>query len=156
MGGACCDHCWIPRHTLLVFVSLPVVSMLRGRDHVLTSSCRCITARRRRRRGLQPYRGTGWLGGNHGPVTYNPQPYYNNNQYPNQPGNNTTYGNNGGGAPPTYNASNAGYYGQNSGVEMQPPQNSYQPNTRDGDNVYAPPSSPPPGKGHYGNDGIIR
>jgi hypothetical protein len=39
----------------------------------------CITARRRRRMGYAPYRGTGWALGRtppgHGPATYNAQPY---------------------------------------------------------------------------------
>ena len=106
--------------------------------------------------GLRPYHGTGWLGG-HGPVTYNPQPYYNQNQPPQQPANNYNYENNTAN-PPAYTPSNTGYYGQN--YEMQAPQNAYHPDsTRDGENVYAPPSSPPPGKPKYGgpsNDGIVR
>ncbi|KAF2195396.1 hypothetical protein K469DRAFT_722634 [Zopfia rhizophila CBS 207.26] len=111
--------------------------------------CSCITARRRRRAGRMPYYGTGWA------MRYgnqNAQPYY-NNQYNNQP------------APP-YSAQpppNQGYYGQNQGyygqqpqygqqqgVELQSPQPTY---ARGGDDVYAPPSGPPPGKG---NDGIVR
>jgi hypothetical protein len=43
-----------------------------------------------------------------------------------------------------------GYGGQQNGVELQQPQQSYQ---RGGENVYSPPAGPPPGKG---NDGIIR
>lgn len=60
------------------------------------------------------------------------------------------------GTPNTYPAqgtgSNQGYFGgQQSGIELQAPGNSYQP-TRDGQPVYAAPEGPPPGKG----DGIIR
>lgn len=63
----------------------------------------------------------------------------------------------------TFN-SNDGYYGQQqyghnpyggqqSGVELQPPQNAYHGgNARGGDNVYEAPYGPPPGKG----DGIVR
>ncbi|KIX03618.1 uncharacterized protein Z518_07171 [Rhinocladiella mackenziei CBS 650.93] len=103
----------------------------------------CWSARRRRRAGRQPFYGTGWAGRTpwgHSPATYNPhyqtqqQPHYNQQ------------------APPTYNQTQnyGGYYGENQGyfggrqtdVEMQPPQNAY----RGGDNVYEPPSGPPPPK----------
>ncbi|PGG99075.1 hypothetical protein AJ80_09407 [Polytolypa hystricis UAMH7299] len=92
----------------------------------------CLSSRRRRRAGRQPFRGTGWAAGPHPP---HPPPQY-------QP------------PPPQYTAQN-GYYppnqhqghgenqgyfgGQQSGVELQPPQNAYQP-------VYAPPPGPPPNK----------
>jgi len=84
----------------------------------------CFTARRRRRRGLQPYRGTGWFAG--------PAPPYNQHYYPNQPNNP---------APPYTPHSQPGYGfygGQQSGVEMQPQQPVYQPEP-----VYAP------GRGDY-------
>ncbi|KAL9065544.1 MAG: hypothetical protein Q9157_007439 [Trypethelium eluteriae] len=113
----------------------------------------CITARRRRRQGLRPYHGTGWLASG-GRPNYNAQPYY-ASQNPQQPANNYNYGNNN--APPAYTPSNAGYYGQN--YEMQAPQNAYHPNgMRDGETAYAPPSSPPPGKPKYGgqSDGVVR
>ena len=45
------------------------------------------------------------------------------------------------------------YGGQQSGVELQPPQSAYQPHvTRGGENVYEAPMGAPPGKG----DGIVR
>ncbi|KAK4697818.1 hypothetical protein P7C71_g332, partial [Lecanoromycetidae sp. Uapishka_2] len=118
----------------------------------------CITARRRRRQGQNPWRGTGWAGGRtpagHGPAQYTgqPAPAYGNN--------------NGAAAPPVYSpqptqggyynqgynsgGANQGYFGgqQQQGVELQQPENVY---ARDGD--YAPPAGPPPGKG---GDGIIR
>lgn len=118
----------------------------------------CITARRRRRFGRSPYRGTGWAAGatpaGHAPAQYTgapPQPYYANNN--NQ-------------APPVYSPpiSNQGYYnqdhqhnqgyfgGQQQGVELQQPQSAYQGGERVYD--YAPPVGPPPGKS--GGDGIIR
>ncbi|MCJ1406079.1 hypothetical protein MMC19_000144 [Ptychographa xylographoides] len=127
----------------------------------------CITARRRRKQGVQPYRFTGWAGGNHGTPQYNPnyneqsnynppvQPY-GNNQYnatpspmvnpPNYtpPKEGNYYGNGAGG--------NQGYFGgQSNGIELQQPNNTYQP-ARGGDNGYSAPEGPPPPRG----DGIIR
>ena len=103
----------------------------------------CITARRRRKAGRTPFYGTGWaarpLNGNN-----NAQPYYNNN-YNNAPAppysaatnnNNGYYG----------NGVNQSYYGQQNGVELQSPQPTYG-----GNQQYAPPPGPPPGK-----DGVIR
>jgi hypothetical protein len=43
----------------------------------------------------------------------------------------------------TFN-SNDGYYGQQSGIELQPPKNAYAP--RGGDPVYESPEGPPPKK----------
>ncbi|KAI9697100.1 MAG: hypothetical protein M1820_007915 [Bogoriella megaspora] len=118
----------------------------------------CITARRRRRLGQRPYYGTGWLAGQHGPVTYNPQPYYNNNPQNQQPSNNYNYGNQ---APPAYTQSqgqNASYYGGRDGVgyEMQPPQQAHYQPDRSGEDVYAPPAGAPPKKGYGQEDGVIR
>ncbi|KAF2797717.1 hypothetical protein K505DRAFT_322390 [Melanomma pulvis-pyrius CBS 109.77] len=111
--------------------------------------CSCLTARRRRKAGRQPFYGTGWAA--RPGQGQNAQPYY-NNQYnqPNHPAppysaqpNQTPYG------------ANQGYYGQQpygqqqQGVELQSPQPTY---ARGGDDVYAPPAGPPPGKG----DGIVR
>lgn len=115
----------------------------------------CITSRRRRRQGQNPWRGTGWAAGRtpagHAPAQYTGQaaPYS---------------GNEGAAAPPVYSpaASQGGYYnqgynggganqgyfgGQQQGVELQQPENVY---ARDGG--YAPPAGPPPGTG---KDGII-
>ncbi|KAL9597377.1 MAG: hypothetical protein Q9219_005186 [cf. Caloplaca sp. 3 TL-2023] len=119
----------------------------------------CITARRRRRQGMTPYRGTGWAAGRtppgHAPAQYTgAQPYYGGgapNQYNNQPAAQPVYS-----PPPNQNyygnqGSNQGYFGgQQSGVELQSPNNTYQP-PRGGDQVYNPPAGPPPGK-----DGIVR
>jgi len=123
----------------------------------------CYNTRRRRRQGLAPMYGTGWMGGKPGQGYYGNNNNNNQNYYPNQPYN-------GGQAAPAYSPpvgnhptgntfnSNDGYYGrhdqyngQQSGIELQTPQNSYQPQ-RGGDSVYEPPTGPPPGKG----DGIIR
>ncbi|MCJ1395692.1 hypothetical protein MMC18_008578, partial [Xylographa bjoerkii] len=80
------------------------------------------------------------------------QPYGNNN--PNYYNNNAGTPNN---APPTYEPPKEGNYygngganqsyfgGQQSGIELQQPNNSYQP--RGGENVYSAPDGPPPTKG---------
>ncbi|CAE6997777.1 hypothetical protein CFE70_000547 [Pyrenophora teres f. teres 0-1] len=98
--------------------------------------CSCLTARRRRKAGRQPFYGTGWAAR---PGAYNnqqnAQPYYNPNHQPAPPysatPNNNYYG---GGA-------NQGYYGQQNGVELQQPQPAYG-----GHPEYAPPPGPPPAK----------
>ncbi|KAK4984899.1 hypothetical protein LTR50_006305 [Elasticomyces elasticus] len=108
----------------------------------------CLTARRRRRRGLEPFRGTGWAAGGtpagHAPATYtNAQPYYQNQTTQQQ----QPYYNNSNNPPPTYQpggGANQSYYGgQQNGVELQQPQNAYM---REAEGAYAPPSEPPPGK----------
>ncbi|MCJ1426766.1 hypothetical protein MMC29_004669 [Sticta canariensis] len=111
----------------------------------------CITARRRRRAGAVPYRGTGWAAGStpagHAPAQYTaPQPYYGgNNQQPppvyGAPQNQNYYGN-----------GNQGYFGgQQNGVELQQPQGAYRPSG--GDAVYNQHAGAPPGKT---GDGIMR
>jgi len=118
-----------------------------------------LFSRRRRRRGMAPMYGTGWMGGNWAnkpPAGQQygggPGAYYSNEPY------------HGGAAAPPYSPpvpnqatgttfnSNDGYYGggQNA-YELQQPQSSYQPQ-RGGDPVYDAPEGPPPRKG----DGIIR
>ncbi|KAL8678479.1 MAG: hypothetical protein Q9186_005183 [Xanthomendoza sp. 1 TL-2023] len=106
---------------------------------------------------MSPYRGTGWAAGRppagHAPAQYtssqppapfyNSQPTYNANQTDggpiySPPATNQNYYGNGG--------ANQGYFGgQQTGVELQQPNNSYQPQ-RGGDQVYNPPPGPPPGK----------
>lgn len=110
----------------------------------------CITSRRRRRRGMQPMYGTGWMaskppvGQQYGNANnyYSNEPYHGGAQAPpySPPVNNQHTGN-------TFN-SNDGYYGQQSGIELQTPQSAYQPQ-RGGDPVYDPPQGPPPGKDGY-------
>jgi len=116
----------------------------------------CFNTRRRRRLGLAPMYGTGWM-----PYTGNKP----NGAYP-QNGGGYYNSYNGGAAPPysppvenqqtgnTFN-SNEGYYGGHGGygqnVELQQPQNSYYPQ-RGGDNVYEAPQGAPPGK----RDHVIR
>ncbi|KAI9788150.1 MAG: hypothetical protein M1816_007196 [Peltula sp. TS41687] len=112
----------------------------------------CLSARRRRNRGLSPFRGTGWLAGKpppgHGPAVYTGgQQGDQQGPYPQFTGNT---------AAPPYNAppndsyqtghtgANAGYYGpQQGGIELQTPPNTYQPQ-QGGEPVYAPPPGPPP------------
>ncbi|KAL9084279.1 MAG: hypothetical protein Q9159_005324 [Coniocarpon cinnabarinum] len=111
----------------------------------------CLNARRRRRQGATPFRGTGWMAPGHGPVNYyGPGGPNNTNPPPNQY---AYYGspNGGQGAPPAYNPSHSGYYGQESGLEMQPPQQAHAPPQRGagGSQVYSPPPGPPPGKETY-------
>ena len=112
-------------------------------------SQRCITARRRRKRGYQPYRGTGWTLGRtppgHGQATYNNQPQYaqyaqNQNQYqaPQQP-----YYNNSNNPPPSYYDASANRGGNND-VELQSPQPAYGGHG----SQYQPPKGPPPNN-HY-------
>jgi len=105
---------------------------------------RCVTARRRRKLGYTPYRGTGWAAGNtpagHAPAQYNQQPYYANNQQSYQP------------PPPAY-APNNDHYGRGNDVELQQPPQAYGTDSGAyGTGAYAPPPGPPPQK----NDGIIR
>ncbi|KAE8352493.1 chitin synthesis regulation, resistance to congo red-domain-containing protein, partial [Aspergillus coremiiformis] len=78
----------------------------------------CLSARKRRRRGQQPFYGTGWTAGG----THPPQGQWQQQPYPN-------YG------------QQQPYYGQPQyGSELQPPPNAYAR-----DNAYAPPPGPPPG-----------
>lgn len=95
----------------------------------------CVSARRRRKMGFAPYRGTGWAGGrnnNAQPQYNNSQPYYNNTSQQ-QPA-------------PAYNAAPAAthnggaaqdYYG-NGGVQQ--PMQTYNR----GHEEYKPPTGPPP------------
>jgi len=109
----------------------------------------CLSARRRKRVGQQPYYGTGWVGRTpfgHGQATYHPQVetqappqevYGNgNNQAYNSP---PAYGQQGAAAS-YYGNTNQGYFGgRQTDTEMQPPQAAYGGNSK-----YEPPSGPPP------------
>lgn len=121
----------------------------------------CITNKRRRRAGLQPRYGTGWMAPGH----WGQQNHYNNGA-PQQPqySNGGWFGHGGNKhnqpPPPQYTPnpgpvqynttgqtfnSNEGYYGHHQNdVPLQQPQGSYYP--RAGENVYEPPSGPPPAK----------
>lgn len=123
----------------------------------------CINARRRRRRGVSPMYGTGWLGGKQGHYAHNT----------NQNNVNSGYNMDHQQAVPPYSPphtqqpqytgttfnQNDGYYGQQSGIQQ--PQNTYFPNQGAQTNemyapppgppptTYAPPPGPPPGKTGY-------
>ncbi|GAB7357141.1 hypothetical protein MBLNU459_g7935t2 [Dothideomycetes sp. NU459] len=102
----------------------------------------CYSARRRRRQGYSPYRGTGWTLGvtppGHAPATYNgnqqtQRPYYNNSNNP--------------APPPAYSPPpNNNYYGPSPGIELQEPGATYGGYRNE--EAYAPPKDPPPGKNH--------
>jgi hypothetical protein len=123
----------------------------------------CVTARRRRRQGLQPYRLTGWAGGvppSHGQAQYvgNQGGAVPNNQGWGGPGQQAyqsppAYGGpppaagEGTFFPPNHVRPGQGYFGgQQSGIELQQPHNAYNPQ-RGGEPVYAAPEGPPPGMG---------
>ncbi|CAD6439063.1 838e2045-93fa-43bd-99ab-00429dc195d1 [Sclerotinia trifoliorum] len=135
------------RWVVLVLIILAFVLLAFGLS--------CLNSRRRRRQGVQPMYGTGWMakpppyGHYNQPGAYNygpPPPMYTQNGPipPQQTGN-------------TFN-SNDGYYGhhgqpvQQEGIELQQPPHAY---TRGGEDVYQAPTGPPPGKMAEG-DGIIR
>jgi len=116
-----------------------------------------FSTRPRRRRGMAPMYGTGWMGGKppvgqqHGhPGNWGqqqggyqaPPPPYMGNQ-----ATGTTFQSHDG----YYGNHNQGYGQQSGGIELHQPGASYQPQ-RGGDHVYEPPMGAPPGKG----DGIIR
>ncbi|KAL5614572.1 hypothetical protein BROUX41_004675 [Berkeleyomyces rouxiae] len=95
----------------------------------------CVNSRRRRRHGLQPRYGTGWMA----PLPkYSQQPPPGHQQFQSTP-------QNGYYAPPAYgqsvnpNQAPNQAWGQQGGIPLQPPQQAYT-----GD--YAPPTGPPPGK----------
>nr|OQO30132.1 hypothetical protein B0A51_02872 [Rachicladosporium sp. CCFEE 5018] len=99
----------------------------------------CITARRRRKNGHAPFRGTGWTLGRtpagHAPAQYNSAAPQYGNQQTQQP-----YYNNSNNPPPAYGqGANAGYYGNNNNnpIELQQPEQAYG-------GAYAPPKGPPP------------
>jgi hypothetical protein len=102
-----------------------------------TNNRSCLTARRRRKAGRQPFYGTGWAA-----RPTNAQPYYANQQnaqpappYSAAP---NTYNNGGGYYGNNNGGANSDYYNQQSGVELQQPQPTY--------GGYAPPPGPPPAK----------
>ncbi|KAI1383255.1 chitin synthesis regulation, resistance to congo red-domain-containing protein [Hypoxylon trugodes] len=104
----------------------------------------CVNSRRRRRQGLQPMYGTGWMAGQQDGAHYNNPQGYNNNPPP-------AYGAPPGQSYPMQNqytgttfSPNDGYYGQHEGV-VQPPKNVYN-NANANKNDYAPPEGPPPNR----------
>jgi len=131
---------------------------------VLFYSLSSFNARRRRRQGLPPRYGTGWtLGktpyGHNGPqyTGYQGQQQYGAQQYGAPQYGAQPYGN----VAPPYNPpvgshytgntfnNNEGYYGQQSGIELQSPAPAYTHGAS-----YPPPQGLPPSK--IRNDGIVR
>lgn len=125
---------------------------------VLFLGVTCLSARRRRSRGLTPYQGTGWLAGKTPPGHAQPT-------YVSEPGGYQAQYAQNGAAPPYGATPTAGYYGNNqgatghigqqqTGIELQSPPNAYTQPTRGADQVYNAPQvvdQAPPTK-----DGIIR
>lgn len=95
----------------------------------------CFNARRRRRAGLHPRYGTGWATGK--PPIGNAAPQYSAPPYTAPPPvHNQKTGN-------TFNG-NDGYYGQQTGVELQRPQQAYHQQEQSPYQEYPPPAGPPP------------
>ncbi|SMQ51727.1 unnamed protein product [Zymoseptoria tritici ST99CH_1A5] len=101
----------------------------------------CISARRRRKAGSQPFRGTGWaLGKTPNRNDNTAQPYYGNNMQNMQTTQPYYNNSNNPAPPPTYGGANNSYYGKdNTGVQAPAP--AY--------GGYAPPQGPPPGGRNY-------
>jgi len=114
----------------------------------------CVNSRRRRKRGLAPRYGTGWMApankygqqnaGGYVPPPPQYTPQYGQatqmNNYPQQPQQPQYTGQ-------TFN-SNEGYYGNNNNNHQEgvaPPPQAYTRGVG-GENVYEPPAGPPPGK----------
>ncbi|KAI1003264.1 hypothetical protein K3495_g4944 [Podosphaera aphanis] len=108
----------------------------------------CQSNRRRRNHGLPPMYGTGWIPGSKPPSADNYNVYASYAGAPAPPYTASPY------TPPkeqqftgTAPNTSASYYGNhtghNSGIELQPPQSSYQPPRVD-ELVYAAPPGPPP------------
>ncbi|KAI1455667.1 chitin synthesis regulation, resistance to congo red-domain-containing protein [Annulohypoxylon moriforme] len=102
----------------------------------------CVNSRRRRRQGLQPMYGTGWMAGNQGGQNayYNNPQGYNTHQPP--PAYGQAYPMDNQYTGTTFNRDD-GYYGQHEGV-VQPPKNVY--NNGGAKTDYAPPEGPPPNR----------
>lgn len=111
-----------------VIVGLAILFML------IVVSWLVRNSRRRRRQGLQPMYGTGWMAP--APAYYPPPPLYSREDP-------------GAGQPPPpggYKYGHGeGYYGGNQeGIQLQPPANTYH---RGPEPDYAPPPGPPPNTG---------
>lgn len=127
VDGIFYDNCSSSWDNWIRWVVLAVIIVL---FLLLFVGCSCLSARRRRRAGLQPIYGTGWA--------QRQWPYYDSTPYYPQP------------APPYAARTNPPPY-QQSGIELELPESSYQPQR---DNVYESPIGPPPGK--KGRSTIIR
>ncbi|KAK4613835.1 hypothetical protein CLAFUW4_09226 [Fulvia fulva] len=141
-GDTYCDNdTWNDWARWVVLAAIIIVAFL------LFFSFSCVSARRRRRFGAQPYRGTGWALGRtpagHNAPTYNSQPYY--AQHANQYQQPQPYYNNSHNPPPYTPPPNNGYYGQND-VELQQPQQAYGGYRSGEAPAYEPPKGAPPGR----------
>ena len=119
----------------LLLVSIFLSSLLRPniQNHADPSHNSCISARRRRRRGQIPFRGTGWLA-NHGPAVYNPNPYPSGGGHSTTTGTTTTgttggYNPNAAQRPVPQTGAAASYYAN---YAPPPPMYSPNPNATDG------------------------
>lgn len=106
----------------------------------------CINSRRRRKRGLKPMYGTGWMANNQQGYQNNPHGY--SNGYQNAP---PAYGAPQGQSYPmqnqytgnTFNA-NDGYYGQHEGIQQPKDAHTTANGNTAATGDYAPPPGPPP------------
>ncbi|PPJ59676.1 hypothetical protein CBER1_09051 [Cercospora berteroae] len=133
-----------------------VLSLIIVAAFLLFFAFSCISARRRRKLGHNPYRGTGWALGRtppgHAPAQYtNQQPYYQNAQ-PYYANSQQPYYNNSNNPPPAYTPPpNNSQYGQQNhngpygnDVELQQPSSTYGGYRNQEAGVYEPPKGPPP------------
>lgn len=129
---------------------------------VLFLTWSCISNRRRRKRGMTPRYGTGWMMPGQYGNGQQQQPQYGNGWFGSNKFNSNAQPQYQQPPPPQYTPaqgavpsqytgqtfnSNEGYYGQhtnNNDIPLQQPTSSYYP--RGGDNVYEPPPGPPPAK----------
>ncbi|KAI2629690.1 chitin synthesis regulation, resistance to congo red-domain-containing protein [Hypoxylon sp. NC1633] len=141
-GNCRSDWYWYGRWILAAVVIVVVLA--------LVAIWACINSRRRRRAGLQPMYGTGWMAGKPGPNNgyYNNHPQGYNNPppaYGAPPGQSYPMENQYTGTTGTTFSPNDGYYGQREGV-VQPPKNVYNNNNKNSADDYAPPTGPPPNR----------
>ncbi|KAF3902615.1 hypothetical protein ABW21_db0209015 [Orbilia brochopaga] len=123
-NGYCYYSSWYSWQRWVVLGVLLVVAL------IVLLSCACLSARRRRTRGLSPYYGTAWAA---------PPPAYDVSNMNNQSG--PQYGGQTQGGPPGYTPSNAGYY-NGPPPPQQPGQ--YEMGGFRSENPYNAPVSPPP------------
>lgn len=151
LGPGWCRHCHLPRLSLLLPVS-HCPDLLQ--KHVADREQYSCLSRRRKRRGVKPVYGTGWMasGVGNNKFGHNNNQQHQMNNYGNQGGYNYGQqgGYNNGASPPAYGPpqpqgyygnSNEGYYGQGQYSGVQAPEGTYQR-----DNPYGAPPGPPPGK----------
>ncbi|KAK6355058.1 hypothetical protein TWF696_004184 [Orbilia brochopaga] len=129
-NGYCYYNSWYSWQRWVVLGVILVVAFL------VILGCACLSARRRRTRGLTPYYGTAWAA---------PPPAYDVHNIGNQSGpqyGGQTYAAQGG--PPVYTPSNAGYYNAPPPAPPQQPGQYEMGGYRGESTPYNPPVSPPP------------